>query len=542
MESKPLPMGIDSFRELRSKGYYYIDKTLLIADFLKSRAKVTLVTRPRRFGKTLNMAMVKEFFDCDRDSKSVFSNLSIMETEYADQINTRPVLSFSFRDCKGGKQALILSVKRELAREYDRYRAVKPEGAFEEAQYEQIVACLLDGEDDVTPIGDAIAFLSKLVSRHYNKNPLILIDEYDTPMTSAFTEGCYEELRAFFTTLYGTALKGNPHLDQALLTGIQRIAKENIFSGLNNLVVCTVNDEQYNKYFGFSESEAETLLNAYSMELTPEVREMYDGYRFGGREIYNPWSLLSYVNTGKLMPYWVNTSSNALIRRSLADAAQEFLQNFDQLILDGSAVITADLTTSFFEVGRDETLWGLFLNAGYVTVQETLNTMDGLFRIKIPNGEVRQEFKNLVEQHTHLNGGDLKKMFYYLVQQRDIEEFVNIYRKIVLTATSFHDGRENAYHMLMLGMCIYLSSAYEVSSNLESGSGRCDIRLKAKKTGRLHVVMEFKQGDNLKKLAETALAQIKNKQYCADLAGEILLLGIAHKGKSCEVRYEIMTK
>ena len=336
---KRLPLGIDKFRELRSRNCYYVDKTMLLADFLENGFKVTLITRPRRFGKTLNMDMVKEFFDIDAESEDLFHGLAIMHTKWRKEINSRPVLSFSFRDSKGDEALLIYLIKRELLREYQRFQhTAQTLDEMDADQYQKVLDCLLAGDTNTVPISNAIAFLSKLVSQYYDKNPLILIDEYDTPMTSAYTEGCYEKLRMFFTALYSSALKGNDYLDMALMTGIQRVAKENIFSGLNNLYVCTVNTESYSQYFGFTEQETALLLQNYSLSLDNNVKSMYDGYRFGNTEIYNPWSILSYAKEKTLMPYWVNTSTNALIRRLMSKTTPEFFNQFDRLILELSLI------------------------------------------------------------------------------------------------------------------------------------------------------------------------------------------------------------
>lgn len=540
IDKKPLPMGIESFRELRISGCYYSDKTMLIADFLESGAKVTLITRPRRFGKTLNMDMVKEFFDIDADSKPIFKGLAVMDTKHREQINTRPVISFSFRDCKGNLSSISFLIKQELLREYKQFEHVASRlSGFDASIYGNIVNCLIKGDTDMVPISNSIAYLSELVSKHYGKNPIILIDEYDTPMTSSYTEGCYEDLRQFFTALFGSALKGNSYLDKALLTGIQRIAKENIFSGLNNLVICTVNEQAYSQYFGFDDMEARRLLNSYGFDLTDSVREMYDGYRFGGHELYNPWSLLSYVNCGSLRPFWINTSSNALIRKCVLTANQEFFEQFDLLILNGSVKVTANLQTSFFELSNNENLWGMLLNAGYITVVQELDAFTGFYEVRIPNREVQSEFQAIVAQYTKSGDSRLNEMFYYLVQERNLEQFAHIYQKIVTNVTSYYDAKENAYHMLMLGMCVYLDGVYEITSNLESGLGRSDITLRAKLAGLPHIIIEFKQGENPQQLAVEALQQIKDKQYTAGLAGEIMLLGIAHNKKQCEMRWEL---
>lgn len=487
--------------------------------------------------------MVREFFDIEANSKDIFSGLAIMDTSWKEAMNTTPVISLSFRDCKGDKAILIFLIKQELLREYRRFEhCAKDLAPMDQTIYNEIIGCLVKSDEEIVPISRAIAFLSQIVSEYYHKNPIILIDEYDTPMTSAYTEGFYDELRSFFTALYASALKGNPYLDKALLTGIQRIAKENIFSGLNNLVVCTVNDRAYSEYFGFNPQEAQALLESYGLELNDEVKKMYDGYRFADQEMYNPWSLINYANSRELIPSWVNTSSNTLIRQTVLKASDSFLRQFDELILNGSIKTMVNLSTSFFELQDDATLWGLLMNSGYVTVNRVLNLQARLYEIRIPNSEVGQEFQNIVAQRTRIESGYLAEMFYYLIQERNLEEFQKVYKRIVSSCTSYFDAKENAYHMLMLGMCVYLSGTYEINSNLEAGKGRSDITLKAKEPGYPHIIMEFKQGEDLEKLSRQALEQIHEKEYYDGLAGEILLLGVAHNKKDCVIQSEMLSK
>lgn len=541
MIRKPLPIGIDSFRRLRENDYYYTDKSMLIADWMADGAQVTLITRPRRFGKTLNLDMVKEFFDINADSHNLFEGLAIMDTPWKEEINSRPVIFLSFRNCKDMKLNLLKLLKSEILREYEQFpKAFQSLAGSQKATYQKIFASLVSGDEDWLSVNESIAFLIQTVSQFYKKNSILLIDEYDTPMASAYSEGYYEDLRPLFTSLYATALKGNPCLDRGLLTGIQRIAKESIFSGLNNLLVCTVKDRLYSPYFGFDEGETAALLQSYELELTEGVKTMYDGYRFGAKDLYNPWSLLNYAKTGELVPYWVNTSSNALIRQSILKADTAFFRSFEELILGGSTEVAVLLDTSFFELSNNATLWGMLLNAGYLTQAGKMDPLTGFCEVCIPNLEVRREFQVIVAQYTKLGETSLAEMFHYLVSKRNIPAFLRAYREIVMTATSFHDAKENAYHMLMLGMCIYLDQEYEIASNLESGHGRSDITLKAKRPGLLHIIMEFKQGDNPEQLCHDAMKQIEDKQYYSGLYGEILLMGIAHRVKECAIETKII--
>lgn len=541
---RPLPIGVDLFRELREQGCYYVDKTRLIDTFFAETAKkikVTLITRPRRFGKTLNMDMVKEFFDIEADSAALFDGLEVMRGPQAKEINTRPVLFFSFKECRGTLPELIASLKSTISNEYQRNKkAFAGLDQFDEAEFKRIFESLVSRDEQFIPISNAIAFLSKVVSNCYHKPVILLIDEYDAPMSAAHTSGCYDELRAFFTTLFSSALKGNPYLEKALMTGIQRVAKENIFSGLNNLRVCTVEDDEYADCFGFTESETQLLMEEYGLTLDGSVKAMYDGYQFGGAQLYNPWSILNYADRRKLIPYWVNTSSNSLLQERLEQASATFQKEFDELILNGELSTMVDLQTGSYEGGGDAALWGLFVNAGYLTFTGASGNPALFRRLRIPNDEVRKEFQALVASHIGLDQYDLEKLFTPLVNRHDPEAFADKYQEIVKTVTSYHDARENAYHMLLLGMSVWLRGRYEITSNRESGIGRSDILLKATRPSDWNIIIEFKQGADLPGLAQAALAQIEEKQYYTGLTGPTLLLGIAHSGKECEVRYHEM--
>ena len=538
---KALPIGISDFEKImdEKKGCYYVDKTLMIAEWLNSFAEVTLITRPRRFGKTLNMTMLREFFDITKDSGELFEGLKISQTAYMQELNSRPVIFLSFKDCKGNYKSAMTCMYKVLL------RALEPVltnevTKIEEKVLQRMVDVLLSfdfGQRAV--LQNAIYTISRLLYQYYHKKVIILIDEYDTPMISAYEQGYYEEIHDFFSSLYGSALKDNPYLEKAMLTGIHRIAKENIFSGLNNLDVCTVMDEQYSQYFGLMPEETETLLAYYELPLDESVQAMYDGYRFGGQEIYNPWSILNYARNKKKEPYWVNTASNELLVQAMLHADQRTKNNFEQLLARGMTMVAVDLQTSFFEMSKAATLWGLFLNSGYLTAAETQEDNEFQTAVCIPNQEVMISFRKIVERYGGFEDSSLDDLFGAL-QRKDIADFKAVYEQIILTCTSFHDGSgENAYHMLFLGMCVYLSNSYEIASNVERGHGRADIVLKAKRPGRANYIFEFKQGEDIERLAKEAMEQIHKKQYYAGLSGETILLGIAHNLKRCEIVSEI---
>lgn len=323
---KTLPIGNDQFRIVREKDYYYIDKTLLIKEFLELRDTASLITRPRRFGKTLNMTMLREFFDITRDSREIFKGLAIMDTKYASLINTKPVIYFSFKDCSGKTQdELKVRLSKEILKEYQRYAVIFESGSQDKRDVyvrifynnlEKLISCSMSFAE----LSAYVEELIRVVHDHYGAAPILLIDEYDQPVLSSYENGYRKELGDFFSSFYGSALKGNEYMDQALLTGIQRVAKESIFSKLNNISIYTVIDECYSDKFGITKREAEKLLCDFGMELSAVVKEKYDGYRFGRYDIYNPWSLLCYIRKGRAENFWVNTSTNYLVKEAVKKA------------------------------------------------------------------------------------------------------------------------------------------------------------------------------------------------------------------------------
>ena len=537
---KTLPIGVSDFLKIREKSCYYVDKTLMIADWLQNTTEVTLITRPRRFGKTLNMTMLREFFDITKDSKALFTELEISKTRFIKEMNTWPVIFLSFKDCKGTKLDSLLCIMDILLQATDLLPRDMQLEESDSVRLKRIRQVLLEQNiEEAAYLNRTIYFLSKLLYQYYGKKVIILIDEYDTPMINAYEQGYYDDMRFFFSSLYSSALKDNPYLEKAMLTGIHRIAKENIFSGLNNLDVCTVMDSMYSQYFGLTPEETKTLLEYYDLGLDESVKAMYDGYRFGEQEIYNPWSIINYARNKKMNAYWVNTASNELLVKAMLGAEPRTQENFEQLLAQGQAIVTVDLQTSFFEINKATTLWGLFLNSGYLTVTKIPETDELQTEIRIPNQEVMTSFRKIAERYGGFADSSLDDLFGAL-QRRDMEDFKKAYEQIILTCTSFHDGSgENAYHMLFLGMCVYLSNDYTVHSNIESGHGRADIVLEAKRQGKPNFVFEFKQGEDIESLAKEAMKQIHEKQYDAGLKGETILLGIAHNLKHCQIVSEI---
>ena len=539
---RPLPIGIDDFAKIRDNGYYYVDKTLMIRDFLESRDEVTLITRPRRFGKTLNMTMIREFLDMTKDSSRIFEGLAIMNTEFAGQMNSRPVIYFTFKDCKGtGAKELQISVRQQIYQEFLRYekclRGQLDQDSFDTKDFYAMIDILRDSGSNPALYASSIQQLIRFVANAYGVPPILLIDEYDQPIMSSHEYGYHDKVASFFAQLYGSAMKGNADLGQALLTGVQRVAKESIFSQFNNPRVYTVLHSKYAGYFGLTVPETERLLADYDLKLDDHVRDKYDGYRFGKIALYNPWSILNYADLGVLDNYWINTSSNYLVKQALGAADERFWKDFDRLAAGQEISVWLTLDTSYVERSSNYSLWGLLVNSGYLTAMERVDANTAV--VKIPNSEVMSELQVLVAEISGVDGMDLRQMLDSLLN-KDMERFFKLYQNIVISCTSYMDAKENAYHMLFLGMCISLRGSYQVTSNMEAGHGRSDITLKALRRGYPNVIVEFKQGKEINQLKHEALCQILEQHYYAGLEGEVICVGLAHDKKRCEIEYKVL--
>ena len=541
---KAIPLGVVDYETLKNQNYFFIDKSMMIYDFLMRKSTVTLITRPRRFGKTINMSMMSSFFDITKDSKEIFKDTKIVETEYISEMNQYPTIFISFANAKNDKWNVVKEIKLQLRKEYDRYAHVFEQKmtVFEQNEYESLVQGLMTKNDGLLDnIIDALSFLMERLEKYYHKKVMVFIDEYDTPFIEAHVGGYYEELRGGLSSLLHNALKTSTSLHYAMMTGIQRVGKENIFSDLNNLVVCTVKDPEYSQYFGFTEEETKQTLEYYDLSLNDEVKSMYDGYHFGEHDIYNPWSILNYASRKVLEPYWVNTSSNTMIKKAISSSDEAFERGYEELIRNGELETTVKMDTSFFEVNNTENLWGLLVNAGYLTLHKTISIQDSLYIIKIPNQEVQLEFRKLTAYHLKATETDLTVLFNSLKRCKK-EDFEDRYRKILLTLPSYHDLKdENSYHMMLLGMCAWLSNEYEVISNREVGKGRCDIILKSKKN-QISYILEFKYTNDssvdLKQLAKSAIDQSDSRRYDSELSGTVIRIGLAHYQKNVEIEWQ----
>ena len=543
---KAIPIGTNSFSKLVTNDYYLVDKTLMIKEFLERKSTVTLITRPRRFGKTINMSMMAEFFDITKDSKEIFKGMKIMETLYATEINQYPTIFISFADAKDNKMTVVNFIKNEIQKEYEKYMFVfKDLTLFEKNDFDHIVTGLLNKNNEtLDDVSNALIFLMKKLKEHYGKEVMLFIDEYDTPFIESRVGNFYPEIKSGLSTLLRSSLKNSIDLKYAMLTGIQRVAKENVFSDLNNLDVYTVIDNDYSEYFGFSTEETKKLLEYYDLELNDEVKEMYDGYKMGETEIYNPWSILNYARRKVLVPYWVNTSANTMLKQAIKKSNYEFKEQYEELIINNYLETIVNLQTSFYEVANTPNLWGLFVSAGYLTVTKVIDPKKGIFRIEIPNYEVRREFINLTEYQLGMNNGQFDRIIDSLIDENR-NEFLKNYQN-VLMIPSYHDlNNENSYHMMMLGMCLCLSDNYKIISNREEGKGRCDIIIQAHDEKKTSFVIEFKylKEDKkdvekaLDKLSNEAIQQIKDRRYDYDLKGKVIYIGLAHHRKDVMMKW-----
>jgi hypothetical protein len=393
----------DSYRKLIENNGYYVDKTMLIKEFLESGSEITLITRPRRFGKTLNMTMLRDFFDITQDSKAIFEGTKIMDTEYSERINSVPVIYLTLKGCNGQNMDVMLEkLARTIKAEYDNYydifvnsEKISKQVYREFIKYSSILE-ERDTNDLIKTIDDMLYKLTQTIYEYYKIKPIVIIDEYDNPFIEAKVNGYYDDVRGILSDIFGNTFKGNDYIGKGVMTGIQRIAQESIFSKFNNPSVCTVEDEPYADKFGLTEEETREYLEYFGYELNEKVKEYYDGYNFSGVDIYNPMSISAYIfNRGKLGSYWVNTSANTLIKDEIFAANEDFKEDFNELIEKKSCVVDIDLKTTFAEMQSASTLWGLLLNGGYITIEEKM--FDDSYRIRIPNKEVKSEFKRIVD-------------------------------------------------------------------------------------------------------------------------------------------------
>ena len=550
-------LGESDFRVLRTMKDYYIDKTMYIKDIIDNRSKVILVTRPRRFGKTLNMSMLRYYFDCTKkDSKELFKGLKIMEQEekYTSKLGYYPCIYLTLKDAGLQSYELMIMQLRTLLMDiYYENRYLLEEAEMAPGERNTFNKILLAEANEIEII-NGIKMLSKIMSTYYNKPVMLFLDEYDVPLQNAYVEGYYEEGIKFFKTFYGVTFKDNPYLEKTILTGVSRVAKESIFSGANNFHVYTVLDDEFSDDFGITEKEMDKIIDDFEIQdQKEEIKKWYDGYTIGNTEgIYNPWSILNYLTDKKLIPYWVNTSSNDLIKLILKNSAT-VKEKIEQLLRDEEIEVPINLETVIVGIEKnEENIWGLLLGTGYLKVTEVVDLAHGIYKVKIPNYEIKFLFQNIIREwfNDKVIGNNLNTILKDLVTL-NLKEFEKKFQVLVRQMFSFMDVGENTaenfYHAFVLGMLVGLKDSYYVKSNRESGFGRYDIMLEPKDKNGNSFVMEFKvledeEEKTIEDTIENAKKQIEERKYAEDLEErgytKITKMVFAFKGK--EVKMQVI--
>ena len=543
---KRIGIGVSDFKHLIEEDFYYFDKTKFIDEIIKDGAQVKLFTRPRRFGKTLNMSMLKYFFDIKgaEENRKLFKGLYIEKKESFKEQGQYPVIFLSLKDLKATtweemERKIIITLSDFLS-EYE-YLLNELSGI----NFENLKNIIYKkaGIDDLTT---TLKFLTKILYEKYNKKIVVLVDEYDSPLVSAYINGYYEKAKNFFKTFYSLVLKDNNYLQMGILTGIIRVIKAGIFSDLNNLRTYTILSDDYTDSYGLTEEEVEKSLKDYGIEAEiSNVKDWYDGYKFGDSEVYNPWSILNFLQDKKLRAYWVDTSGNDLINNVLKIRNKNIITALERLFNGEGLRQNISGTSDLSKILSDDEVWELLLFSGYLTVEEKINQDNYILRL--PNKEVKSLFRKTFIETYIARGSKLSFLMESLIENK-IEDYEENLQEILLTSVSYNDtkkGNEAFYHGLIMGMGLYLEGEYITKSNIESGLGRYDFLIEPKNKSKRAFIMEFKSTDSIEKLEEVskeALKQIEDKKYDISLKQngikEITYIGIAFCGKQIKISYK----
>ena len=563
MEQKPLPIGIDNFEMLITRGYYFVDKTLLIKDLLDNKAAVNLFTRPRRFGKTLNMSMLQYYFEDRRDeftggkidNSYLFEGLNIRgESEkYTKYMGKYPVINLSLKSAKQGSLDLAFQcIREEISNEFKRHKYIIESDVLktEKEHFMKIV----NNDKDMSLYITSLKFLSDCLNKYHNEKVIILIDEYDVPLENAFFEGFYKEMIGFIRSLFESALKTNSSLEFSVITGCLRISKESIFNGLNNLKIISILDDRYAEHFGFTDDEVIKICEDYNMQQKYEtIKQWFNGYIFGETNVYNPWSVMQYVDDLKAninrLPksYWANTSSNSIVK-SLIERADDITKGEIEALIEGKTIekpVHEDITYDDVYDNLDN-LWNFMFFTGYfkkISERMDENTQENFVELAIPNLEVKYIFRTKILKwfNEHIKLCDMTKMFNAIIN-KNVELFEIELNKLLLDTISFNDAYENFYHGFLAGVLSNMKG-YIVKSNREGGTGRSDLFIKSVSRRGIAIVVEFKIAnniDNLEKKADEAIEQIEDRKYEMELRSEgyknIFKYGIAFYKKDCLIK------
>lgn len=547
---RPIAIGVSDFRNIIANNCFYVDKTKFIEELVNDMTAVHLITRPRRFGKTLNLSMLKYFYDIEgnTENRKLFDGLYISNSLAMSEQGKYPVIFLSFKDVKADSSLEMMENIAILMKNlYDKFEYIREKlNQSNLMEFDEIWL-----KKDNANLRGALLNLCSYLKEYYNQDVILLIDEYDTPMVSAYEHGYYDEIKMFFTTLYGSALKENPALKKAVLTGIMRISKENIFSGLNNVKVNSILEDDFAEYFGITEKEVEKSLIEYGLEeRLPEVQKWYNGYIFGGVRVYNPFSITNFLDRKKIMPYWVNTSSNTLINKVLKEASSSIYEELSKLFQRETINKTIDVYSNFNELKNTEQIWYLLTNAGYLTPVEEIDF--GKYSIRIPNEEVHYFFERDFIRNFLGSVDNFDRTLSYLLEG-DFDNFTYELENIMLNSVSCFDfnsnSKESHYHVFILGMLLGLRRRYYIHSNREGGRGRYDLVVEPMDKRKNGLVIEFKvakEKEELEKASEEALAQIEEKRYYEGLRDRgverIILVGISFYQRDFKLQGKIIKK
>ena len=549
-------IGISDFKSLRLRKNYFIDKSLYIKDIIDNQSGVILITRPRRFGKTLNMSMLRYYFDIKgKDNKELFKDLKIMKEDeyYTSKLGYYPVIYVTLKDLTGiSFEEMLLQLKTELVEVFiDNVDLLNSTKLLDVEK--EMFSTVLNLKANKIELQGALKLLSKLLYKEYGRPVILLVDEYDVPLQSAYVKGYYDEAIEFLKGFYNVTFKDNQYLEKTVLTGVSRIAKESLFSGMNNFKVFTIMDNEFADDFGITTEEMKKVISDFNVEEDEEkIKKWYDGYKIGNVEgIYNPWSILNYLTDKQLKPYWVNTSSNDLIKMTFRKS-NSLKEKMIKLLNDEPVEVTIELETIIVGIeNREENIWGLMLQTGYLKVEEVVSLEERRYKVKLPNNEIKDLFRSIIRDwfSNKVEGNDLRSILEDLITLR-LEDFERKFKKLVVEMFSFFDVGENTaenfYHAFVLGMLVGLKDKYFVKSNRESGYGRYDIMLEPKDKNGNSFIMEFKiaedmEEESLEKLIEEAKKQIEEKKYEQELKERgfknTTKMIFAFKGK--EVKMEI---
>ena len=554
MKHKPLPIGVEDFKRLVDNGYYFVDKTLMIKELLENKETVNLFTRPRRFGKTLNMSMLQRFFEATEKSNAyLFDGLKIAAyPEYMAYQGQYPVISVSLKSMKQASYTdAFYMYKNLIAKEYEKHKIILESNQILDSEKE-VFQNIMEQRADQNVYLNSIRTLSDILAKYYKKNVIILIDEYDVPLENAYHEGFYDDMTNLIRSCFESALKTNPSLEFAVLTGCLRVSRESIFTGLNNLKTYSITKNKFSQYFGFTQAEMQEILQTFSLEqYAGTIAKWYDGYRFGLTEIYNPWSVLncidSYLQNDMVAcePYWSNTSSNRIVKR-LIEESNERTKSMVEELINGTPIHTQifeDVTYGTIDVNQDY-IWSFLLFTGYLKIIscETIGD-ETYYDMVIPNVEIKSIYKNTIRSWfiDHINR-DSRTDILESVIHADAEKLEDLLCTWLTNTISCFDEQENYYHGFVTGL-VSGFSGYMVVSNRESGNGRFDLVVKQRSRWHHAAILEFKvveKYNQMTKACEDALKQIEEKDYEASLRDEqyenIAKLGICFCQKRCRVK------